>query len=128
MFQKNNLPPFRMKGKLVFPDGDDIEFINPDDENQIAKVSCEEVITYGEGSKKVVLVDCGVKHNIIRCLLKRDTTVIRVPWNYDFNQLEFDGLFISNGPGDPAYATTTVENIREFMTVEDIKIKSWDEY
>jgi len=104
-----------MKGKLVFPDGDDIEFINPDDENQIAKVSCEEVITYGEGSKKVVLVDCGVKHNIIRCLLKRDTTVIRVPWNYDFNQLEFDGLFISNGPGDPAYATTTVENIREFM-------------
>lgn len=104
-----------MKGKLVFPDGDDIEFINPDDENQIAKVSCDEVITYGEGSKKVVLVDCGVKHNIIRCLLKRDTTVIRVPWDYDFNQLEFDGLFISNGPGDPAYATSTVSNIQTYM-------------
>jgi len=104
-----------MKGKLVFPDADDIEFINPDDENQIAKVSCDEVITYGDGQKKVVLVDCGVKHNIIRCLQKRDTTVIRVPWDYDFNQLEFDGLFISNGPGDPAYATSTVENIRKFM-------------
>jgi len=104
-----------MKGKLVFPDGDDIEFINPDDENQIAKVSCSEVITYGEGNKKVVLVDCGVKHNIIRCLLKRDTTVIRVPWDYDFNQLEFDGLFISNGPGDPSYATSTVKHIQTFM-------------
>ncbi len=104
-----------MKGKLVFPDNEDIEFINPDDENQIAKVSCKEVITYGEGSKKVVLVDCGVKHNIIRCLLKRDTTVIRVPWDYDFNQLEFDGLFISNGPGDPSYATPTVKNIQTYM-------------
>ncbi|HLP05205.1 MAG TPA: carbamoyl-phosphate synthase (glutamine-hydrolyzing) large subunit [Paludibacter sp.] len=104
-----------MKGKLVFPDGDDTEFINPDDENQIAKVSCTEVLTYGEGKKKVVLVDCGVKHNIIRCLVKRNTTVIRVPWDYDFNQLEFDGLFISNGPGDPAYATSTVQNIQKFM-------------
>ena len=107
-----------MKGKLIFPDGEDIEFINPDDENQIAKVSCDEVITYGNGSKKVVLVDCGVKHNIIRCLLKRDTTVIRVPWDYDFNQLEFDGLFISNGPGDPSYATPTVKNIKTYMETQ----------
>ncbi|MBP1637685.1 MAG: carbamoyl-phosphate synthase large subunit, partial [Bacteroidetes bacterium] len=51
----------------------------------------------------------------IRCLLKRDTTVIRVPWNYDFNKIEYDGLFISNGPGNPAYCEATVENIREAM-------------
>jgi len=104
-----------MKGKLVFPDGDDIEFINPDDENQVAKVSCKEVITYGTGKKRVLLVDCGVKHNIIRCLLKRDTTVIRVPWDYDYNHIEFDGLFISNGPGDPEYAQDTVRHIQETM-------------
>ena len=104
-----------MRGKLVFPDGDDIEFINPDDENQVAKVSCKEVITYGNGSKRVLLVDCGVKHNIIRCLLKRDTTVIRVPWDYDYNHIEFDGLFISNGPGDPEYAKDTVRNIQTTM-------------
>jgi carbamoyl-phosphate synthase large subunit len=104
-----------MLGKLVFPDGDDIPFLNPDDENQVAKASCNEVITYGSGKYKVVLVDCGVKHNIIRCLLKRDTTVIRVPWNYDFNTLEYDGLFISNGPGDPSYCTETVNNIRQAM-------------
>ncbi len=104
-----------MKGKLVFPDGEDIEFINPDDENQVAKVSCKEVITYGNGKKRVLLVDCGVKHNIIRCLLKRDTTVIRVPWDYDYNHIEFDGLFISNGPGDPEYAQDTVRHIQTFM-------------
>jgi carbamoyl-phosphate synthase large subunit len=107
-----------MLGKLVFPDGEDIPFLNPDDENQVAKASCTEVITYGSGKYKIVLVDCGVKHNIIRCLLRRDTTVIRVPWNYDFNTLEYDGLFISNGPGDPAYCVETVENIRKAMTME----------
>ncbi|MDR1402369.1 MAG: carbamoyl-phosphate synthase (glutamine-hydrolyzing) small subunit, partial [Tannerellaceae bacterium] len=55
--------------------------------NYVDRVSTKEIITYGEGEgkKKVVLLDCGVKHNIIRCLLKRNVTVIRVPWNYDFN-------------------------------------------
>ena len=104
-----------MRGKFVFPDGEDIEFINPDDENQVAKVSCKEVITYGNGKHRILLVDCGVKHNIIRCLLKRDTTVIRVPWDYDFNHIEFDGLFISNGPGDPEYAKDTVRHIQVAM-------------
>ena len=54
------------------------------DRNYVDKVSCKEVIRYNEGAdkKKVVLVDCGVKTNIIRCLLRRDVEVIRVPWNY----------------------------------------------
>ncbi len=104
-----------MLGKIVFEDENEIEFHNPDKENQVAIVSCKEVITYGSGEKKVCLVDCGVKHNIIRCLLKRDVTVIRVPWDYDFNTLEFDGLFVSNGPGNPDFCDVTVENIRKFM-------------
>jgi len=107
-----------MKGKFIFPDGEDIPFINPDDENQVAKVSCNEVITYGNGKHRVLLVDCGVKHNIIRCLLKRDTTVIRVPWDYDYSNIEYDGLFISNGPGDPAYCEVTVDNIRKAMETD----------
>lgn len=74
-----------MKGKIVIDGGEDIEFVDPNLSNLVAKVSCKEVIRYGNGQKKVVLVDCGVKHNIIRCLLKRDVTVIRVPWDYDFN-------------------------------------------
>ena len=66
----------------------------------------------------MVLVDCGVKTNIIRCLLKRGIEIIRVPWNYDFNELEYDGLFISNGPGNPENCQTTVDNIRRAMLNE----------
>ena len=104
-----------MKGKIVFDAADEIDFVDPNLITQVDIVSCKEVITYGNGSKKVVLVDCGVKHNIIRCLLKRDVTVIRVPWNYDFTNMEYDGLFISNGPGDPDTCEAAVINIRKAM-------------
>lgn len=104
-----------MKGKIVFDAADEIDFVDPNLINQVDIVSCKEVITYGNGSKKVVLVDCGVKHNIIRCLLKRDVMVIRVPWNYDFTNMEYDGLFISNGPGDPDTCEAAVINIRKAM-------------
>jgi len=86
--------------------------------NWVEKVSCKEVITYqpiDEKKHRVVLVDCGVKANIIRCLIKRGIEVVRVPWDYDFNQLEFDGLFLANGPGDPERCEKTVENIRAFL-------------
>jgi carbamoyl-phosphate synthase large subunit len=104
-----------MKGKIIFDFPDEINFIDPSLENLVAKVSCKEILRYGNGSKTVVLVDCGVKHNIVRCLLKKDVRIIRVPWDYDFNTLEYDGLFISNGPGDPEHCQITVEHIREAM-------------
>jgi Carbamoylphosphate synthase small subunit len=104
-----------MKGKIVFDKEDEIDFADPNLINQVAVVSCKEVVKYGNGSKKIVLVDCGVKENIIRCLLKRDVEITRVPWDYDFNQLEYDGLFISNGPGDPNLCDATVANIRKAM-------------
>ncbi|MBQ0022963.1 MAG: glutamine-hydrolyzing carbamoyl-phosphate synthase small subunit [Prevotellaceae bacterium] len=123
-----------MMGKIIFDDEpNNIPSAQYEGVNYIAKVSCKEVITYKpedmkEGNvetlkivlgknigKKVVLVDCGVKNNIIRCLLKRGVEVIRVPWNYDFNNLEFDGLFLANGPGDPDTAVDAVENIKKFL-------------
>lgn len=104
-----------MKGKIVFKDANEIEFYDPNVENQVAEASCKEVIEYGQGEKTVILVDCGVKHNIIRNLLKRNVKLIRVPWDYDFNQLEWDGLFISNGPGNPDFCEETVKNIRKAM-------------
>ena len=114
-----------MMGKIVFDDEpDNIPEAEYAGVNYVDKVSCKEVIRYneGEGKKKVVLVDCGVKSNIIRCLLKRDVEVIRVPWNYDFNSLEFDGLFISNGPGDPDTCDAAVQNIRKAMQNEKLPI------
>lgn len=103
---------------IIVPDGQvrDFPVADPNLENQVAIVSCKEVIRYGEGEKKVVLVDCGVKNNIIRCLIRRGVEVIRVPWDYDFNTIDYDGLFISNGPGNPALCGVTVENIRKAMT------------
>ena len=90
--------------------------------NWVKKVSCKEVIRYNEGAgKRVVLVDCGVKANIIRCLIKRGVEVIRVPWDYDFNQIDFDGLFLANGPGDPEQCSKTVEHIRSFLSNPNIR-------
>ena len=90
--------------------------------NWVEKVSCKEVIRYNEGAdKKVVLVDCGVKANIIRCLIRRGIEVVRVPWDYDFNQLEFDGLFLANGPGDPEQCDKTVAHIRTFLNNETVR-------
>ena len=87
-------------------------FADPNLENQVALVSCREVKRYGSGKKRVVLVDCGVKHQIIRCLTSRGVEVTRVPWDNDFNQLEWDGLFVSNGPGNPALCETTVRHLQ----------------
>ena len=90
--------------------------------NWVEKVSCKEVITYNQGAgRKVVLVDCGVKANIIRCLLNRGVEVIRVPWDYDFNQLEFDGLFLANGPGNPEQCGKTVEHIKTFLENKEVR-------
>ncbi len=85
--------------------------------NLVAEVSCTDVTEYGDGPLRIVMVDCGAKYNILRCLLKRGTTVVRVPWDYDFSQLEYDGVMLSNGPGDPALLDTVVENIRKGMAV-----------
>ncbi|WP_299577943.1 glutamine-hydrolyzing carbamoyl-phosphate synthase small subunit [uncultured Sunxiuqinia sp.] len=106
-----------MLGKIEFEE-EPIDFYDPNKENLVAVASIEKKEVYGNGEHKVVLIDCGVKNNIIRCLLQRNTTVIRVPWDYDFSEEEFDGVFISNGPGDPARCDKTVETIKKVMATE----------
>ena len=106
-----------MLGKLVIEGSPEpAEFVDPNKENLAALVSTKQVETYGNGKYRIVLVDCGCKYNIVRCLTKRNATVIRVPWDYDFNQLEYDGLFISNGPGDPDTCDAAVRNIRKALS------------
>lgn len=103
-----------MLGKVVADDVD-VEFYNPDIHNLAAMVSTKEKLVYGNGKYRVVLLDTGAKYNILRCLLKRDTTVIRVPWDYDFTQEEYDGIVLSNGPGNPALYEASVNNIRKAL-------------
>ncbi|MEG1539352.1 MAG: glutamine-hydrolyzing carbamoyl-phosphate synthase small subunit, partial [Muribaculaceae bacterium] len=102
-----------MLGKITIEEGEDIDFYDPNKENLVAKVSCSKVEEHGDGNKTVVLLDCGVKHNIIRCLTKRGVKVVRVPWDYDYTNMQYDGLFISNGPGNPDFADKTVEILRK---------------
>lgn len=137
-----------MMGKIVFGEVEsgELRVESYGDINYVDRVSCKDILVYaGTESrrfdidtptaqlnsqlstinsqlKRVVLLDCGVKTNIIRCLLKRGVEVIRVPWNYDFNGLEFDGLFISNGPGDPDTCDAAVQNIRKAMQNETLPI------
>ncbi len=99
-----------MLGKVVYKN-QDVSFYNPYNDNLVDMVSCKEKITYGNGANRIVLIDCGVKYNIIRDLIANDSTVIRVPWNYDFLSEEYDGLFITNGPGDPKKCEITIQNI-----------------
>jgi carbamoyl-phosphate synthase small subunit len=91
------------------------EFIDPNSENLVAKVSIKEKRVYGKGGVKIIAVDCGMKENIVRSLLRQngqaDTTIIRVPWDYDYTGDDYDGLFISNGPGDPAVCHATIANL-----------------
>jgi carbamoyl-phosphate synthase small subunit len=56
-----------------------------------------------------------MKENIVRKLVRPETTIIRIPWDYDFSKDEYDALFISNGPGDPAMCSTTIQNIKKAM-------------
>ena len=103
-----------MLGKVVADDVD-VEFYNPDIHNLAAMVSTKEKLVYGNGKYRVVLLDTGAKYNILRCLLKRDTTVIRVPWDYDFTQEDYDGIVLSNGPGNPALYEASINNIRKAL-------------
>jgi len=91
------------------------KFEDPNLRNLVAEVSINEPIEYAKGKQKIVIVDCGVKNNIIQSFLKRDISVIRVPWNYDFMQIKSDGVVISNGPGDPKMCPETVENVKRLI-------------
>ncbi len=83
--------------------------------NLAAIVSCKEQILYGKGARRVVLVDCGVKHQILHCLLERGIEVLRVPWDTDVNDIDADGIMISNGPGDPSACIPAIESVRKAM-------------
>ncbi|MBF1418726.1 MAG: glutamine-hydrolyzing carbamoyl-phosphate synthase small subunit [Prevotella histicola] len=108
-----------MMGKILFDDEpDNIPEADYEGVNFVDLVSTKEIIHYNEGAgKKVILVDCGVKANIIRSLINRGVEVIRVPWNYDYTGMQYDGLFLANGPGDPDVCNDAVEVIRKQMNM-----------
>src|SRR5262245_35519057 len=110
-----------MLGKIVFSEESqefrdpNQEFRDPNKDSLVSMVSVEQPVRYEAGKTKVVVIDCGCKNGIIRSLLARHITVIRVPWDYDFLSENFDGVVISNGPGDPKMCRETIVTVRKAM-------------
>ena len=93
----------------------DIDFSDTMNIDWVAKISNPEIQTFGNGKYKIILVDCGAKENILRCLLKFDVTVKRVPFDYDYTQEDFDGVMLSNGPGDPKMCKKTIRILQKAL-------------
>jgi len=107
-----------MLGKIEF--SKKIKFDDPNKRNLAAEASVKEPIVYHtEKSRgKVLLLDCGTKNNIVRSLLARNLEVVRAPWDFDaFNSgIDFDGVLVSNGPGDPKKCIATIESVKKAMS------------
>ncbi|KAI0132178.1 hypothetical protein BJ170DRAFT_234109 [Xylariales sp. AK1849] len=110
-------------------DFETVDWVNPNEKNLVADVSIktpklykptpERALKHPSGRPlRVLCLDVGMKYNQIRCLLKRGVEVLVCPWDYDFSTeagKQYDGLFISNGPGDPAVMHETAKHISATM-------------
>jgi carbamoyl-phosphate synthase small subunit len=103
-------------GKMQFGNKS-VKLEDPNKRNLVAEVSMKKIVSFGEGDKTIVLIDCGVKKNIVRRLVARNFKVVVVPWDTDVTKLDFPffAVVISNGPGDPLMVKTTVENIKKII-------------
>lgn len=107
-----------MLGKIqIWNTANNEKFVDPNKKLLSYEACTQEKQIYGKWKKKICLVDMWVKNNILRNLLQFDTTVVRVPGDYDFMKEidQFDGVFISNGPGDPALYTETIAQIKKAL-------------
>ncbi|XP_041483716.1 CAD protein-like [Lytechinus variegatus] len=113
-----------MLGKVIVEGTkpESIPFEDPNLRNLIAEASTTKPMVYNKGAPcRITAIDCGMKYNQIRLLAQRGAQVTVVPWNHPLNIADFDGLFISNGPGDPAMAEVTINNIRSILNGNQIK-------
>ena len=107
-----------MLGKIEFEGEPTLTLEDPNIRNLVAEVSTKEIKYYGKGNPlKILAVDCGIKSNIIRMLVDRGAEVKLVPWDYDvYNDLpNVDGVFISNGPGDPTRCVKTISELKKVI-------------
>jgi carbamoyl-phosphate synthase small subunit len=103
-----------MLGKIVI-DEQDPEFFDPQKHNLVARVSIDQPQLYGKGEKRVMVVDCGSKMNIVKQLVNRGLEVLVVPWNYPLQDEHVKGIVISNGPGDPKSCPETVREVQSVL-------------
>ena len=107
-----------MLGKIEFEGQPGVAFSDPNSRNLVAEVSTKEVQYFGKGNPhKIVALDCGIKSNIIRMLVERGAEVKLVPWDHglyaELQSGQCDGIFLSNGSGDPSMCTKTIVNFKK---------------
>lgn len=113
----------RLKGSMlgkIEQQNERVTFYDPNTTDLASIVTTKEIQQYSseeEDAPKIVLIDCGCKVNIIRSVLKRGMDVIKVPYDHYFMNLDFDGVVISNGPGDPKMYDKTVRNVERALAV-----------
>jgi carbamoyl-phosphate synthase small subunit len=90
-------------------------FYDPNREHLVKRVSTCEKAVYGEGKKRIIAVDCGMKESMLRFLSHYPAQIVRVPHDYDYSEEPFDGVFLSNGPGDPVQCGQTVTILQKAM-------------
>lgn len=105
-----------IKGSMVFDGNIPEQFPDSAEINWVSKVSTKQVNIYGGGKYKIILVDCGSKENILRKLLKFDASIKVVPFDYDYTNEDYDGVFLSNGPGDPKQCVTTIMVLKKALS------------
>ncbi|XP_076632293.1 carbamoyl-phosphate synthetase 2, aspartate transcarbamylase, and dihydroorotase rudimentary isoform X2 [Colletes latitarsis] len=99
-----------------------IRIANSNELNLVEQVAESHYETFNvDGHPRICVVNCGLKYNQLRCLIRRGARVDVVPWDFDFNKTEYDGLFLSNGPGDPSMCKATVNNIRNCLNSRSTK-------
>lgn len=93
-------------------------FQNPNKENLVSQVSVKErrILPHSiDAKKKIIVVDCGLKNNILRCLQKYPFVIHQVPYDFDYTNEFFDGVFVSSGPGDPSKCKETIAILKKAM-------------
>ncbi|XP_069114104.1 multifunctional protein CAD-like isoform X2 [Argopecten irradians] len=111
-----------MLGKVVRKgtNPDSVPFYDPNDLHLVGEVSSKTPVMYNpKGDVTICAIDCGIKNNQIRCLCERGAKVKVVPWDYPIDSKEYDGLFISNGPGDPQLCDKTISNLRRVLSEDE---------
>ncbi|KAK0714981.1 class I glutamine amidotransferase-like protein [Lasiosphaeris hirsuta] len=108
-------------------DADEDEgFVDPGAINLVKRVSTKApfVVSSSNATFHVALLDCGVKENILRSLVNRGASVTVFPYDYPIHKVadNFDGIFISNGPGDPTHCQETVYNLARLMETSSVPI------
>ena len=104
------------------PSPQEQEYWDPSKENLVAQVSTKiPYVINPEGDVKIAVLDFGAKANILRSLVRRNASVTVFPWNFDFNEVrdEFDGLFLTNGPGDPVACMEAALHLRKTLVEWD---------